>query len=50
MCELGEDAEMEHANIIFEALSHNFNDCNFTGYGFCKVSQSAKAKFFTNTL
>lgn len=50
MFELGNDAELEHQTIVSEALSHNFTDCVFIGSEFCKVTQSAKAKFFANTL
>lgn len=50
MFELGEDAELEHQNIVLETLNHNFTQCIFIGSEFCKISQSAKAKFFANTL
>lgn len=50
MFELGNDAALEHQNIVSDALSYNFTDCIFIGSEFCKVTPSAKAKFFINTL
>ncbi len=50
MFELGNDAEIEHQTIVLEALQHNFSQIFFIGELFCKISQSAKAKFFANTL